>query len=127
MEPALSALSHWPVQIRLVPPSAAFLKNADLLVLADCVGAAYPDLHRDLLPGKVVMMGCPKFDDADSYVEKFAQIFRTAGLKSITVGIMEVPCCGGLYQIAARALELAEVSIPLEKVVIGVKGDRQAP
>jgi Pyruvate/2-oxoacid:ferredoxin oxidoreductase delta subunit len=122
--PAASALAHWPVQIRLVPPTAPFLRGADLLVLADCVGAAYPDLHRDLLPGKVVMMGCPKFDDADAYVEKFAEIFRTAGLKRVTVAIMEVPCCGGLYQIVVEAMRAAGASVPLETVVIGVTGNR---
>ena len=74
--PAESALSHWPVQIMLVPPTAPFLKGADLLVLADCVPVAFPTLHRDFLKGKAVMMGCPKFDNTQAYIEKFAQIAR---------------------------------------------------
>ena len=122
--PARSALTHWPVQIRLVPPTAPFLKGADLLVLADCAGVAYPSLHQDLLAGKAVMMGCPKFDDAEAYVEKFVQIFRTAGLKRVTVVMMEVPCCGGLQQIVEEAKRESGVAVPVETVVIGVQGER---
>jgi ferredoxin len=91
-----SALSHWPVQIMLVPPTAPFLKGADLLVLADCVPVAYPSLHENFLKGKAVMMGCPKFDDAQHYIEKFAQICKQSGIKSITSVVMEVPCCSAL-------------------------------
>ena len=86
-----SALSHWPVQIMLVPPTAPFLKGADLLVLADCVPVAFPTVHRDFIKGKAVMMGCPKLDDAQYYIEKFAQICKESGIKSITAVIMEVP------------------------------------
>lgn len=118
-----SALSHWPVQIRLVPPSAPFLKNADLLVAADCTPLAYPHFHRDLLAGRVVMMGCPKFDETDSYVEKFAEIFATAQLRSITVAIMEVPCCANMRAIIRRALEMAGRAIPVTEIVISARGE----
>ena len=91
-----SALTHWPVQIRLIPPSAPFLRNADLLIAADCTPLAYAGFHQNLLPGKVVMLGCPKFDDVEEYLEKFTEIFRTAAIKSITVVDMEVPCCSKL-------------------------------
>ncbi|MCP4756191.1 MAG: 4Fe-4S ferredoxin [Proteobacteria bacterium] len=121
MEPTESALSHWPVQIHLVPPTAPFLKNADLLVVADCVPVAYANFHRDFLQGKTVMMGCPKLDDGQSYVEKFADIFRTAGIKSLTVAIMEVPCCSGLPMIVKKALEVSGMDIPLEEVTIGIR------
>ena len=117
-----SALSHWPVQIRLVPPDAPFLKGADLLVAADCVPVAYPALHNDFLKGRVVMIGCPKFDDKESYVEKFAEIFKTAGIKSITCLIMEVPCCSGLPGILSKGMEKAGTTIPLKKVVISNRG-----
>ena len=117
-----SALSHWPVQIRLVPPNAPFLKGADLLVAADCVPVAYPALHNDFLKGRVVMIGCPKFDDKESYVEKFAEIFKTAGIKSITCLIMEVPCCSGLPGILSKGMEKAGTTIPLKKVVISNRG-----
>ena len=117
-----SALSHWPVQIMLVPPTAPFLKGADLLVLADCVPVAFPTLHRDFLQGKAVMMGCPKFDDAEHYIEKFAQICKQSGIKSLTSVVMEVPCCSALPMIVKRGMELSEVKIPMEEVVISTRG-----
>lgn len=117
-----STLSHWPVKIRLVPPNAPFLKGADLLVLADCVPATFPHLHRDLIKGRVVMMGCPKFDDAQEYIEKFAEIFKTADIKSITAVVVEVPCCSGLPMIVTKGLEAAGKNIPMEEVVISTRG-----
>jgi NAD-dependent dihydropyrimidine dehydrogenase PreA subunit len=120
--PAESALSHWPVQIMLVPPTAAFLKGADLLVLADCVPVAFPTLHRDFLKGKAVMMGCPKLDNTQAYIEKFAQIARHSGIRSITAVVMEVPCCAALPVIVQKGLKLAGATIPMEEVVISVRG-----
>ncbi|MGD8990314.1 MAG: 4Fe-4S dicluster domain-containing protein [Desulfobacterales bacterium] len=117
-----SALSHWPVQIMLVPPTAPFLKGADLLVLADCVPVAYPTVHRDFIKGKAVLMGCPKLDSAQHYIEKFAQICKESGLKSITAVIMEVPCCGGLPMIVKKGMEMSGVKIPMEQVVINTRG-----
>ena len=117
-----SALSHWPVQIMLVPPTAPFLKGADLLVLADCVPVAYPSLHQDFLQGKAVMMGCPKFDDAEHYIEKFAQICKQSGIKSITAVVMEVPCCSALPMIVKKGMALSDVEIPMEEVVISTRG-----
>ncbi|MDY6988681.1 MAG: 4Fe-4S binding protein [Thermodesulfobacteriota bacterium] len=118
-----SALSHWPVQIRLVPPTAPFLKEADLLVVADCVPFAYPNFHQDFLKGKIVMVGCPKFDDVEAYIQKFADIVNTADIKSITVVVMEVPCCQGLPVIVKKAMTLAGKKIPTEQVVISTRGD----
>jgi len=117
-----SALSHWPVKIRLVPESAPFLQGADLLVVADCVPVAFPDLHGKFLQGRAVMVGCPKFDEVDAYIEKFAGIFRNAGVKSIAVVIMEVPCCAGLPRIVKKGMDLAGRSIPLDVVVISRQG-----
>jgi ferredoxin len=118
-----SALSHWPVQIRLVPPTAPFLKGADLLVAADCTPIAYPNFHRDFLTGKVVMMGCPKFDEADAYVEKFTEIFKVSGVKSVSVVTMEVPCCQGLPMIVRKGLELSKKKIPLEQIILSTRGE----
>ncbi len=117
-----SALSHWPIQIMLVPPKAPFLKDADLLVVADCVPVSYPTFHRDFLQGKTVMMGCPKFDDVQAYIEKFAEIFKTSGVNSITTVVVEVPCCSGLPLIVKKGLELSGRNIPLEEVVISTRG-----
>jgi ferredoxin len=118
-----SELSHWPVQIKLVPPTAPFLKGAHLLVAADCTAVAYPDFHRDFLKGKAVMIGCPKFDDAEEYVEKFTEIFRTADIRSVTVVDMEVPCCSALPRIVKSGMDGAGKSIPAEEVVIGAGGE----
>ena len=121
-EPGESALSHWPVQIMLVPPTAPFLKGADLLVLADCVSVAFPTLHRDFLKGKAVMMGCPKFDHTQAYIDKFAQICRQSGIRSITSVVMEVPCCAALPIIVKKGMQLSGAKIPMEEVVISVRG-----
>ncbi len=118
-----SALGHWPVQIRLVPANAPFLKNADLLVAADCTPVAYPNFHRDFLQGKAVMIGCPKFDDAQSYVEKFADIFKQNSVKSVTVVVMEVPCCAGLPMIVKKGIEMSGKAVPTEKIVISSQGE----
>jgi ferredoxin len=120
---AASALSHWPVQIRLVPPTAPFLKGAHLLVAADCTPIAYPRFHRDFLEGKAALVGCPKFDDAQTYIQRFADIFKTAHVKDATVVVMEVPCCQGLPVIVKKGMELAGKSVPLEQVIISTRGD----
>lgn len=118
-----SALTHWPVKIRLVPPHAPFLKGADLLVTADCAPAAHPGLHQEWLPGKVILLGCPKFDDAQDHVRRFAQIFQQAGVKSVTVLSMEVPCCAGLAEIVRQAMFVAGVRIPFKEVVVSRQGE----
>ena len=118
-----SALSHWPIQIRLIPPTAAFLENCDLLVAADCTAVAYAGLQKDFLAGRVVMMGCPKFDDQQLYVDRFTEIFRTRKLKSVTVLIMEVPCCHSLLQIIKLAYDAAKPDFPVCQVVVSTRGE----
>ncbi|NLI81212.1 MAG: 4Fe-4S binding protein [Deltaproteobacteria bacterium] len=118
-----SALSHWPVQLNLIPASAPFLKGADLLVAADCTVLACPNFHRDFLKGKVVVMGCPKLDKAEEYLKKFTEIFKLSGIRSLMVLEMEVPCCAAMASIVKRSLEAAGKEIPLEEVVIGVRGE----
>jgi Fe-S-cluster-containing hydrogenase component 2 len=118
-----SALSHWPVQIKLVPAKAPFLQGADLLIAADCTPVAYPDFHTRLLPGKAVLIGCPKLDNVEEYLQKFVEIFSQANIRSITVVDMEVPCCSKLPALVRHALTLAGKEIPFEELVIGVKGE----
>jgi len=118
-----SELTHWPIQIKLVPPTAPFLKGADLLVAADCVPVAFPSLHQEFLKGRAVMIGCPKFDDAQEYVEKFSQIFKTAGIRSVTIVVMEVPCCSALPMIVKKGMALSGKTIPMHKVVVSVRGE----
>ena len=110
------------MKIRLVPPTAPFLKGAHLLIAADCVPVAFPALHQDLLQGKVVMIGCPKFDDAQSYIEKFAAIFESAGVKSITSVVMEVPCCSALPVMVKKGLQKSGSDIPLTEIVVSTHG-----
>ena len=117
-----SALTHWPVQIRLVPPTAPFLEGADLLIASDCTPVAYPAFHTDFLKGKTVLMGCPKFDDAEECINKFAEIFRIADIKSITTLIMEVPCCSKMPLLVQQGMALAGRKIPFEIVTVGVQG-----
>ncbi len=118
-----SALSHWPVQIRLVPAHAPFLQNAELLIAADCTAVAVRNFQQKYLNNKKVMMGCPKFDDADGYVQKFADILRQCNLKSITILIMEVPCCSAMNVILKKAIELAGVGVPVEQITISLQGE----
>jgi ferredoxin len=120
---APSALSHWPIKLRLVRPDAPYLKGADILLLADCSATAYPALHGDMLPGRVVLMGCPKFDDLDDYIRRLAAILKEAKAKSLTVAIMEVPCCRGFAHAAAKAREMAGVNVPINLVQIARSGE----
>ena len=107
----------------LVPVTAPYLKDADLLIAADCVPFSYPDFHQDLLKGKVLVIGCPKLDAATIYEEKLAEIFKLNNIKSVTVAHMEVPCCFGLNQIVNEALRLSGKKIPLKEITVGIRGD----
>ena len=117
-----ASLANWPVQLHLVPPHAPFLKDADLLLAADCVPAAMADFHRRMLRGRPLLIGCPKLDDTRAYVEKLAAILRAAAPRSLTVVHMEVPCCMGLMRIAVEAITLAESDIPLHETVVSLQG-----
>jgi len=118
-----SMLNHWPVQLRLVPPTAPFLKKADLLLAADCVPFAYADFHRDFIKDHAVLVACPKLDDFDAHLEKLTEILRQAQLNSLTVVHMEVPCCSGLVHMAKQAIADSGADVPLKEVNIGVRGD----
>jgi hypothetical protein len=117
-----SELVNWPVQLMLVPAEAPYLKNSDLLIAADCVGFSYPDFHREILKGKVLIICCPKLDDADLYIEKLSEIFKNNNLKSVTVAHMEVPCCFGLNHIVSEAIRLSGAKIPVKEITIGIQG-----
>jgi Pyruvate/2-oxoacid:ferredoxin oxidoreductase delta subunit len=126
-EPSPSALGNWPVQLHLVPPHAPYLREADLLLVADCVPFAYADFHRHLLRGKPVVIGCPKLDDVRAYVDKLATILVQASIRSLTVVHMEVPCCTGLVRIAQAAIAQAGRNVPLEEVTISIRGQILEP
>jgi len=120
-----SALAQWPIQLHLVNPKAPYFKDANLIVVADCVPFAYGNFHRDFLKEKSIVVGCPKLDDVQFYEEKLAEIFRQSKIKSIMVVNMEVPCCNGLHYIVKKAVERSGKNIPIEQVVIGIKGERK--
>lgn len=117
-----SQLTQWPVQLMLVPPTAPYLEGADLLVTADCVPFAYPNYHLELLKGKKVVVGCPKLDNIELYVEKLTNMIKLNKLNSITVAFMEVPCCSGIVKAVEKAIAQAKVEIPYYKIRIGIEG-----
>ena len=116
-------LSTWPIKLRLVPPTAPFLRGARLLLTSDCVPPAFPAFGSAFLPGRVALLGCPKFDDAQSYVDKLADIIRESAPQDITVLQMEVPCCAGMSRIAALAVAASGRDIPVTQVVISRRGE----
>ncbi len=120
-----SKLTNWPVQLDLISPHSPYLKNADIVILADCVAYAYANTHRDFIDGRVVLIGCPKLDDGEAYVEKISSIVKTADPASIKVVRMEVPCCGGMVEIVKQAIIRAGKVIPFEVAVIGINGERK--
>jgi hypothetical protein len=122
---APSELRQWPVQLHLVPPTAPYFQNADILVCADCVAFAMGSMHQGLLKGKALAIACPKLDDTTAYVDKLAHIFSANEIKSITVAIMEVPCCRGLDIMVREALQKSGRDIPLESLIIGINGERR--
>jgi len=118
-----STLAHWPVQLTLVPPSAPFLKDADILLAADCVPFAYADFHREFLKDRALLVACPKLDDFGAHLSKLVAILHQATPRSLTVVHMEVPCCSGLVHMAQKAIAASGLDIPLYDVTIGTMGD----
>lgn len=118
-----SQLRQWPVQIMLVPPQAPFLNDADLLIAADCVAFAMPDFHERLLKGRVLLVGCPKLDDAAFYQEKLTAMFTENTIRSVTVAHMEVPCCSAMVRLVKAAIAASGKIIPFADVEIGIGGE----
>jgi hypothetical protein len=112
------------VQLHLVPPTAPFFQGRHVLLAADCVPVAVGDFHASFLDGRGLAIACPKLDQhLDVYVQKLAAMIDQAGILSLTVAIMEVPCCGGLVRLAEQALAAAARKVPLRLVKIGIRGD----
>lgn len=118
-----SMLRNWPVQIKLVPVRAPYLDGADLLIAADCVPFAFRGFHGRFLAGKTLLVGCPKLDDAEFYVEKLTQLFLHNDVRSVEIAIMEVPCCMGLEHIVGRAIQASGKPVPVTLSVVGVRGE----
>jgi ferredoxin len=119
-----TALHNWPIQIRLVPVSAAYFENADLLISADCCAYAYPNMHIELIKDKVVLIGCPKLDELD-YTEKLTAILAGNIIKSVTICRMEVPCCAGMEHAVQQAIKNCNKEIPCAKVTFTRTGKKE--
>ena len=119
----ISQLKQWPVQIMLVPINATYFEDANLLISADCVPFSYADFHRDFLKDKILLIGCPKLDDAVFYRDKITEILKNNNINSVTVAYMEVPCCFGMVKLVEEAVKASGKNIPLENIEIGIKGN----
>ena len=119
-----SQLTQWPIQMHLINPSAPYYQGADVLLTADCVAYALGDFHRDYLKDKSIAIACPKLDQGqDVYLEKIKAWIDEAKINTLTVLIMQVPCCGGLLNLAQQAADGAKRKVPIKYVVVGVQGE----
>lgn len=120
----VSHLSHWPVQLHLISPASNHYKNSDLLIAADCTAYAAGDFHKDFLKGKTLAIACPKLDEElDGYVEIITALIDEANVNTITVVIMQVPCCGGLTHLVQKAADRAHRKVPVKCIVLSPKGE----
>lgn len=118
-----SELTQWPVQMHLINPASSIFQAADLLLAADCVAFSYGNFHNDFLKGKKLIIACPKLDSGtDSYVQKITQLIETAKVNTITVMMMQVPCCSGLIQLVQTAMAAATRKVPVKSIIIGIEG-----
>lgn len=117
-----SELVNWPVQLHLVPVTAPYFRDRELLVCADCVPFAYPNFHGKILQGQVVTIACPKLDQIQSYAAKLAEIIVANSIPKVTVAHMEVPCCSGLVHIVRQAIELSGGAVELGDITVGIDG-----
>lgn len=123
-QPQQTELRHWPVQMHLVNPSSAYFRQSDLLLAADCSAYALPDFHSNHLKGKTLAIACPKLDSGqESYLQKLIALIDEAKVNTITVLIMEVPCCGGLLQLAKRAAAEASRKVPIKVLTVSIEGE----
>lgn len=119
-----SELTHWPVQLHLINPAAKFLQEKDVVLAADCVAFTLGDFHSRFLKGKSLAIACPKLDSGlDEYIDKIRRMVDEAKINTLTLVIMQVPCCSGLLQIVQTALQKASRKVPLKVVVISIQGD----
>lgn len=119
-----SQLTHWPVQMHLISPGASHYQGSDLLLSADCVAYSIGDFHKDYLKGKTLTIACPKLDEGQEiYLEKLKALVDTAKINTLTVMIMQVPCCIGLLRLAQKAIEEADRKIPIKVIVVSLQGE----
>jgi Fe-S-cluster-containing hydrogenase component 2 len=117
-----SELGSWPVQLRLVNVQAPYLQQADLLIAADCTAYAYGNFHQEFIKNRVTLIGCPKLDDNQFYMEKLTEIFRLNDIQSVKVVRMEVPCCGGIVGAVRQAMLASGTIVPYEEITVTIDG-----
>jgi len=123
-ESGQSELRQWPVQMHLVNPNAPYFRNADLLIAADCVAYSVGGFHSRYLKGKSLAIACPKLDHGmEIYLEKLKMLIDGAKVNTITVMIMEVPCCGGLLQMVKSAVATSSRKVPVKLMIAGIAGE----
>lgn len=120
--PVRSELTQWPIQLHLVAPFAPYFQNADLLIAADCTAFSLGGFHSEMLKGKKLVIACPKLDDTEGYVEKLAELIKRNDLRSLSVAVMTVPCCSGLWHMVEDAVEKSGISIEPRRIVVGIDG-----
>ncbi|MFX1605019.1 MAG: ATP-binding protein [Promethearchaeota archaeon] len=123
LKPKQSNLTHWPIKLKLLSPQHPALKNASVVVIADCAALAYTSMHEDFLNGKAAIIACPKFEEYQQNVMKLTQMFQVNDVKDVSVVHMEVPCCHGLVRVVAQSILNTGMNIPLRVFEIGVKGN----
>ena len=123
---AESQLGQWPVQLHLVPVTAPYFRNSELLICADCVPFAYPDFHHKMLRGRAVTIACPKLDQTGNYSAKLAEIIRNNNIRKVNVAHMEVPCCSALVSIVRQAVELSGCQVDLGDITVKIDGEATA-
>ncbi|MBW8039753.1 MAG: 4Fe-4S ferredoxin [Planctomycetes bacterium] len=119
-----SQLRQWPIQLHLISPQAPYYQGADVLLVADCVAYALGSFHTDYLKGKAIAIACPKLDEGqDIYIEKIKSWLEDAKINTLTVLIMQVPCCMGLLSLAKQAVESSKRKVPIKSTVISLQGE----
>jgi len=119
-----SQLKQWPLQLHLVPPNAPYYQGKDVVLSADCVAYSLADFHKDYLKGKSLAIACPKLDsNQEIYLEKIKQLIDDVKINTLTIMVMEVPCCGGLIYLVKKAMEEAKRKIPVKTIIVSIKGE----
>ena len=119
-----SQLRQWPIQMHLISPTAPYYQGADVLLTADCVAFAMGGFHADYLKGKSIAIACPKLDEGQEvYMEKIKSWLEDAKINTLTVLIMQVPCCMGLLSLAQQAVQASSRKVPIKAIVVGLQGE----
>lgn len=115
-----SPVSSWPIQLRLVPPSATFLQNAHILLAAHCSGFLSTELQEDGLLDRTLIIACPKLEPKAELLNKLIEILRVGQPVGIDIMRMSVPCCGGLERLVADAMTQCAIQIPVQVRTVAV-------